>query len=166
MIFLKTPRLVLRNVAAKDVEIIYDYRNNEICAHYQRGQIRERDGIAALVESRKEDRLSVDAASMLAVALRDTDEMAGEIMVMPNDGAISLGYTFSYRHHRKGYAFEALWALTELLHGQYPDWEFISFTEPENMPSMGLLKKLGYRDLGYVPEITSQMFGKWLKDEG
>ena len=80
---------------------------------------------------------------------------------MPKDGTISLGYTFSYKHHRKGYAFEALTALINMLHKQYPKWDFISFTEPENEPSMALLKKLGYKDMGYIPSMESQVFGKW-----
>ena len=161
MIFLETPRLLLRNVAAKDAEIMYDYRNNEICARYQRGQTKDYDGIVALVERRKDDVMSVDAPFMAAVALKETDEMVGEIVVMPKDGTISLGYTFSYKHHRKGYAFEALTALINMLHKQYPEWDFISFTEPENEPSMALLKKLGYKDMGYVPSMESQVFGKW-----
>ena len=41
MPFIETNRLILRNVAAKDADIMYDYRNNEICARYQRGQIAE-----------------------------------------------------------------------------------------------------------------------------
>ncbi len=161
MIFLKTERLILRNVAAKDVDIMYDYRNNELCARYQRGQIKDYDGISALVERRKNDVMSVDAPFMVAVALQGTDEMVGEIVVMPKDGTISLGYTFSYKHHRKGYAFEALGALIEILHTRYPDWDFISFTEPENEPSRALLKKLGYKDMGYIPSMTSRVFGKW-----
>jgi len=161
MTFLKTDRLVLRNVAAKDAEIIYDYRNNEICARYQRGQTKDYAGITALVEKRKNDIISTDAPFFVAVARKETDEMVGEIVVMPNDGTISLGYTFSYKHHRKGYAFEALTALVNLLHAQYPKWDFISFTEPENEPSMALLKKLGYKDMGYIPSMTSQVFGKW-----
>lgn len=99
MILVETARLLLRNVAAKDAEIMYDYRNNEICARYQRGQVKDLDGIVALVERRKDDAVSVEAPFMVAVALKDTDEMVGEIVVMPNDGTISLGYTFSYRHH-------------------------------------------------------------------
>ena len=161
MIFMETNRLFLRNVAAKDADIMYDYRNNEICARYQRGQTKDYDGIAQLVERRKNDVMSVDAPFMVAVALKETDEMVGEIVVMPNDGTISLGYTFSYKHHRKGYAFESLTALINLLHEQYPEWDFISFTDPENKPSMALLKKLGYKDMGYVPTMTSQVFGKW-----
>lgn len=161
MIFIETARLILRNVAAKDADNMYDYRNNEICARYQRGQTKDYDGIVALVERRKNDVMSVDTPFLVAVALKDTNEMVGEIVVMPNDGTISLGYTFSYKHHRKGYAFEALTALINMLHERYPEWDFISFTEPENEPSMALLKKLGYKDMGYIPSMESQVFGKW-----
>ena len=161
MTFIETDRLILRNLAFKDAGIMYDYRNNEICARYQRGQIKDYEGIVALVERRKDDVLSVDAPFMLAAALKETDEMVGEIVVMPNEGTISLGYTFSYKHHRKGYAFEALSALITHLHERYPKWDFVSFTEPENEPSMALLRKLGYIDMGYIPIMESQAFGKW-----
>ncbi len=159
--FLETERLCLRHVVAKDADIMYDYRNNEICARYQRGQTKDYEGILDLVERRKDDVMSVDAPFLVAVALKDTDEMVGEIVVMPNDGTISLGYTFSYKHHRKGYAFESLNALIDLLHERYPEWDFISFTEPENVPSINLLKKLGYKDMGYIPSMESRVFGKW-----
>ena len=165
MIFLATNRLILRNVLPEDATVMYDYRNNEICARYQRGQTRDLDGIKELVAKRTEDSLTDEVNSLVAVALKATGEMVGEIVVMPNDGCFTLGYTFSYKHHRKGYAFEALTALTELLHEQYPEMEFISFTDPENIPSRKLLKKLGYTDLGYVEKITSNVYGKWLKEE-
>ena len=99
---------------------------------------------------------------MIAVALKDTNEMIGEIVVMPNENTFSLGYTFSYKYHRQGYAFEALAVLIDFLHDKYTDWEFISFTDPKNEASMGLLKKLGYKDLGYIPSKESQAFGKWI----
>lgn len=165
MIFLETQRLIIRNVEAKDVDIIYDYRNNEICAKYQRGQIKEREGIGALIERRKNDVMSADTRFMVAIVLKETDEMIGEIVALPENGTITLGYTISYKHHRNGYAFEALTAIIDTLHEKYPEFDFISFTDPENIPSMSLLKKLGYRDLGYAPDITSQVFGKWIKEE-
>lgn len=165
MIFLITERLILRNVQQKDAQIMHDYRNNEICARFQRGQTTDYDGITALVKKRMHDIMSVDAPFLIAVALKETDEMVGEIVVMPNDGTISLGYTFSYKHHRKGYAYEALNALIEHLHKKFPQWDFICFTEKENIPSKNLLKKLGYRDMGYIQRIESQVFGKWTTDE-
>ncbi len=35
MIFIDTKRLHLRNVSQNDVDEMFDYRNNEICARYQ-----------------------------------------------------------------------------------------------------------------------------------
>lgn len=69
MILIETARLFLRNVAAKDAETIYDYSNNEICAMYQRGQIKDLDGIEDLVDHHKDDEISVDAY----LSIDDTD---------------------------------------------------------------------------------------------
>ncbi len=165
MIFVETARLRLRNVLIKDADEIFDYRNNEICAKFQRDQTKDLDGIINLIEKRKQDVLSVDAPSMIAVALKETDNIIGEIIVMPNEGTISLGYTFSYKIHRQGYAYEALSALIDQLHARYPDWDYISFTEADNIASRELLKKLGYTDLGYLPSKDSQVFGKWLRQD-
>ena len=164
MIFLETDRLILRNVKPSDAEVMFDYRNNEICARYQRGQTRDLEGIRALVEQHRADQLGTRANCLIAVELRETGEMVGEIVVMPNEDCFSLGYTISYRYHRRGYAVEALSPLIARLQARDPEWEFISFTEPENIPSMNLLRKLGYEDLGYAPKVESQVFGKWIKE--
>ena len=161
MDFLKIERLALRNLMPQDADIMFDYRNNEICSRYQKGQTKDYAEIAKMIERRRADVLSAEAPFMVAVALKETDEMIGEIVVKPKADTIELGYTFSYRYHRRGYAFEALTALIDQLHRMAPDRAFISFVEPQNIASMGLLRKLGYRDMGYVPEIESQMFGKW-----
>ncbi len=165
MIFLKTARTVLRRLEPKDVAVMHDYRNNDLCARYQRGQTRDRAGIEDLIRRRAADTLGVEDNALLAVALADTDEMIGEIVVMPNEGTISLGYTFSYKYHRQGYAYETLSALIHHLHETYPAWDFVSFTDPQNTPSRNLLLKLGYRDMGYLPAKDSRVFGKWLTPE-
>ena len=165
MILLETERLILRQLRSSDAEIMYDYRNNELCSRYQRGQTKDPHGIKQLIEKRSNDEITDLSNWITAVALKETDEMVGEIVVMPNDGCFSLGYTFSYKHHRKGYAYEALSALIGKLHRDYPEMEFISFVEPENAASIALLKKLGYTDYGYVDKITSNVFGKWVKED-
>ena len=161
MNFLETERLALRNVMPKDADVMFDYRNNEICSRYQKGQTKDYAEIAKMIERRRADVLSVETPFMIAVALKETDEMIGEIVVKPQKRAVELGYTFSYQYHRHGYAFEALTALIAQLHQMAPDRAFISFVEPQNIASMGLLQKLGYRDMGYDPATKSQMFGKW-----
>ena len=161
MICIETKRLLLRNVKEKDAETMFDYRNNEICAKFQRGQTKDFEGIRQLIEKRKDDEISLENPFFIAVCKKESDQMVGEIVVMPNDGTISIGYTFHYRQHRKGFAYESLSALINLLRQKYPTWDFISFTHPDNIPSMALLKKLGYKDMGYIPHLDSQVFGKW-----
>jgi len=165
MIHLETDRLILRNLCEADVQIMFDYRNHPICARYQRGQTKDLPGIIKLIQNRAEDVISADENFLIAVQRKGGGQMIGEIVVMPNDGCFSIGYTFHYAYHRRGYAFEALSMLTGLLHERYPDMEFISFTDPENTASMALLRKLGYSDLGYAEKVDSQVFGKWLKDD-
>ena len=84
MVFFETERLLLRNVIADDVNIMFDYRNNEICSRYQRGQTKTYNGIKDLVQRRKDDIINTENPFMIAVALKDTNEMVGEIVVMPN----------------------------------------------------------------------------------
>lgn len=161
MLILETPRLRLRNVRSCDADVMFDYRNNIICSRFQRGQTTDYEKIRQLIERRKNDTISIEEPFMAAAALKNTNEMIGEIVVMPEDNIFSIGYTFSYKYHRQGYAFEALTFLLTLLHNQFPDWEFLSFTDPENLASKGLLIKLGYKDLGYIPSTEAQAFGKW-----
>ena len=163
MTFFETNRLRLRNIAPEDVPVIYEYRNHPDCARYQRGQTKDLTGIEKLVADHQGDALGTDHNCLMAVADKESDALIGEILVMPNEDCFSLGYTFHYAHHRQGYAFEALSALIDILHSRYPDWEFISFTDKDNVASMKLLQKLGYRDMGYIEKLDSQMFGKWVK---
>ena len=81
MISIDTKRLHLRNVLQNDVDVIFDYRNNEICARYQRGQIKDYEGIVSLIERRRNDEISIDFPCMIAVALKDTNEMIGERII-------------------------------------------------------------------------------------
>ncbi len=45
MIIIETDRLVIRSLVETDVEVMYDYRNNEKCARYQRNQTKTIEGI-------------------------------------------------------------------------------------------------------------------------
>ncbi|MBO4915418.1 MAG: GNAT family N-acetyltransferase, partial [Oscillospiraceae bacterium] len=96
MIFLETDRLILRNVAEEDASVMHDYRNNPLCSKYQRGQTKDMAGIKELIQSRRADVLSADTPCLLAVALKETGEMVGEIVVMPDENTFTLGYTISY----------------------------------------------------------------------
>lgn len=161
MTFLETMRLRLRNWKEADLDELVVYRNDERCTRYQRGQLHERSDLAALIQRRMNDELLPEGRKQMAIARKDTDELVGEMTIFIENKTITMGYTISHHYHRRGYAYEMLSAVIALLHKTYPDWEFRCYTEPENTASMALLRKLGYEDLGYAPDIDSRVFGKW-----
>lgn len=164
MIFLETERLILRNLKEKDLDIMYDYRNNINCIMYQRGQTVDKEGLERCIKERKDASLSLESACLLAIAFRESDEMVGEVVVMPREDIIFIGYTISYKYHRQGVAFEILSDLLDLLHDRYPQCEFCCQVDPKNTASIKLLKKLGYKYLGYDEEINSKKYGKWTRN--
>lgn len=97
----------------------------------------------------------------MAIVSRETDELVGDVKIMFRETTITLGYTISYHHHRKGYAFEILSALVPALHEHFPEHEVICLVEPENEASVALLQKLEFDYMGYAPAISSKVFGKW-----
>ncbi len=161
MIFLETNRLILRSFVPSDLEELYNYRNNEVCRRYQRGQLCAWDDLRAMAEAHSQDTLDVPGEKQLAIALKDTGVLIGDVFVKIAPPTISLGYTVSHRHHRQGYAYELLSALTAQLHGKYPGCEFVCCVEPENVASIALLQKLGFANEGYEEKISSLVFSKW-----
>ena len=108
MVFIETSRLVLRNWEAEDLEELVDYRNDDRCTRYQRGQFHEREELAALIQRRKNDTFLPEGRKQLAIALKETNQLVGEITIFLEDPTITMGYTISYKHHRQGYAYEML----------------------------------------------------------
>lgn len=78
MISIDTMRLHLRNLSRNDADMMFDYRNNEICSHFQRGQTTDYEEIVNLIDRHENDNLSIESPCMVAVALKDTNEIIGE----------------------------------------------------------------------------------------
>ena len=114
---------------------------------YQRGQFRDRDALEKLIARRANDALDGIHSGQFAVALREDDSLIGEISMHVNADVITLGYTLSYKHHRKGYATEILSALLARLRELNPHCTFIAQIEPENRASLALIHKLGFREI-------------------
>ena len=144
---LTTERLILRNLRAKDLDELFDYRNDPRSNQYQRGQLRDRDALEKLIARRANDALDGIHSGQFAVALREDDSLIGDISMRVNADAIVLGYTLSYKHHRKGYATEILSALLARLRELNPQCVFIAQIEPENRASLALIQKLGFQEI-------------------
>lgn len=156
--YLETNRLFLRNFCLEDLDALTDYRSNPLCSRYQRGQFTDRENLRRFIEKTQHDTLFSKGAKRLAAALRETGEIVGDVAVFIEPPTITIGYTVSYRYHRRGFAFELLSELTAALHERYPQEEIVCCTDRENEASIGLLTKLGFKNEGYSKEIDSLIF--------
>ena len=63
-------------------------------------------------------------------------------------GGVELGYTIFAPYRRQGYAYEACAALMEWAHREHGVTRFVVSISPDNAPSLGLARKLGFRRVG------------------
>lgn len=159
--YFETKRLALRNFEIKDLEELVDYRSNELCSKFQRGQFKDKENLKTFIEKTKNDDLYSMGKKRLAVILKETNTIVGDIFIAIENQTISLGYTISYKYHRQGFAYELLSALIEELHKQYDNYEFVACIEKENIASKNLLIKLGFLNEGYEEKIDSIIFSKY-----
>lgn len=89
--------------------------------------------------------------TFLSVLLKETGEMIGYICLHDDGESFDIGYCFHSSFHRQGYAGEALRFLMELMHQNLHVQAFTAGTAMRNLPSVHLLKKLGFELLYTEP---------------
>ena len=158
--FLKTSRLLLRNLSCEDLDTLYDYRNNADCARYQHWTDASREALRDFINTFASCTFpSSEPEQHYAICLSD-NQLIGDLSLFVNeaDPCITLGYTISYRHWRQGYAFELLTAVIKAIEQHFPAMDIVGLVEKENLPSIALLKKLGFVEEAYSDKIHSYIF--------
>ncbi len=160
MTYLETDRLILRNLASSDLDELFDYRNNALCAKFQRWEDTSREFLADYIGKFGADMFGSEAEEQhYAVSLKD-GILAGDLSCFftEKDNCITLGITISYKHHHQGYAFEILSAAVENLREGYPAMDIVALIEKDNTPSIALFEKLGFERECYGETIGSYVY--------
>lgn len=160
--FLQTDRLILRNLSSDDLDTLYLYRNNADCARYQHWENTSREYLKDFIQKFHQSVfLSKEPEQHYAICLTD-NQLIGDLSCFYNehDPCFTLGYTISYQFQRQGYAFEMLSKVLCAIEKQYPGMDIVGLVEKENIPSISLLKKLGFIEEGYSDKINSYIFVK------
>ena len=86
------------------------------------------------------------------VTLKENGEVIGTVNVFADDSravdTMEIGYSIAHAHQRKGYAYEALSALIDLLQKDLCLDMITAGILPENIASEKLLSKLGFQKEG------------------
>ena len=149
---ISTERLALRPFAADDLAVFAAYRRDPEVARYQSWSpdYSEADGRAFITAVSGTPFAAPGQWVNLAVTLRTTSELIGDVAlrVEPDGSAGQLGFTFATAHQRRGYAREAVGALLELARAAGVR-AFFAITDARNTGSIGLLRALGFREIGF-----------------
>ncbi|BCN29956.1 acetyltransferase [Anaeromicropila herbilytica] len=157
---LYTSRLHLRKFKVKDIDELYKYRNNQECAKYQEWEDTSREYLTQFIEDNKLKQIEDDEIQ-LAIALKDTDELVGDVYIAKKGKTITLGFTTSPTYQRKGYMYEMLHELISYLWRIYSDYEICGLVHPENDASMRLMEKLGFHKEELIEEWNSQVYVRY-----
>lgn len=158
---LTTERLLIRKMELRDIDEIFDYRNDERCYKFQSYTSRTKKELESLIDISQNSILRKNSINQFAICLKETDQIVGEIYVNIGKDNVAIGYTVSYKHFRKGYAYEALDKLVLLLHNLYPEYEIIALVHPGNEASNKLLEKLEFICEEFIEQIDSFVFVKY-----
>lgn len=138
---MNTKRLFIRKLLPEDWQklknIAADFRKSEYVIY----------DMPLPVEDNKIKELTKQFAQsqlFFAVFLKDAAEMIGYVCFHNESEVFDLGYCFHSAYHGKGYAFEACSELMNYINKNYKIKNFTAGTALKNIPSCGLLSRLGF----------------------
>lgn len=140
---IETERCFIRRFEETDINDFMIYRNNEKWMQYQgfKGLTKEEYNKALLVEP------DMQAGAQLAIISKDSERLIGDIYLKQENSAFWLGYTINPASARQGYAYEAVSGIIGWLKENGAE-KVLADVMPENAPSIGILKKLGFASAG------------------
>jgi RimJ/RimL family protein N-acetyltransferase len=143
-----TERLILRRLQEKDIEALIAYRSDPEIARYQNWtEISEAEARTLVREKQRTPFGILGAWLQIAIALRETDALIGDIGVCidQNGQSAEIGFTLSGSHQGRGFATEAVSRVIELLFDETEIKRIEGVTDTRNTSSIALLQRLGMK---------------------
>ena len=143
-----TERLILRRLHEKDIRAFAAYRSDPEVARYQNWTQITEDEARGLIKAKQRTPFGVPGVWLqIAIALRETDALAGDIGVCasPDGHSAEIGFTLSAGHQGKGFATEAVRRVIKLLFDETGIELVEAVTDTRNTSSIALLERLGMK---------------------
>ena len=162
---IKTKRLFLGPLNTNDAASLFSYRSDPEVYRYQSWKPLNLDDAVSLIErSSFNDKLCLGKWNQLGILLNDSNQLIGDIgiLIFEKEQA-EIGFTISPSFQRKGFGFEAVFAMLLHLFHQLHFHRVIAQTDPQNVGSIKLLTKLGFRQEGHFRK-SSYIRDDWKDD--
>lgn len=146
---IETERLVLRNFQKQDAAGLFEYLHEPVADCFLSLALKDvRQAKAEVAERSKGD-------EAIAVCLRGSDRLIGDLFAVPEEDSFSIGWNFNPDFGGNGYAHEAATALIAHLFTARAARRLYAYVESHNKPSQRLCEKLGMRCEGLFKEFIS-----------
>ena len=165
---LRTERLLLRRAQPDDVDAMVERRNDPEVTRLQnwtlpftRETAQQHIANAVATPGPVDERWWMATVVLADTGQPDTGQIVGEIVVHPTNGTrtAEVGYTFARQFWGRGYAVEALTAMTDWLFTNLPVTRLHAGLHPDNRASAMLLERTGFLFEGH-PRLSF-----WLGDD-
>lgn len=160
---IRTERLVLRQLAAGDLEDVYAWMSDPAVAEYQLYEPRTREQVAEhLAKAEAATSIAVDD-DWIEFGIQLDDRIIGCIffnLKSVADSTAEIGWALTAAHQGKGYAREAASAVLTLAFDTLELHRVYAELDPRNAPSIVLCERLGMRHEAHL--VEHMMFkGAW-----
>ncbi len=163
---IKTERLRLRPIKKEDATAVFGYRSDAITNKYQGSIPKTIEGTYDFIENTSPKIDIVDTWFQLVILENESQAIIGDIGIHFLDEAkkqVEIGCTLAKEYHGKGFATEALKGTINYLFNTLNKHRIIGSIDPQNIQSIGLLKRIGFRKEAHFKE-SLWVNGEWVDD--
>ncbi|WP_395065761.1 GNAT family N-acetyltransferase [Paraburkholderia silvatlantica] len=146
---IETTRLVLRHFDQEDAADLFEYLHKPAASCFLSLALKD------MSDAGNEARTRSTSDEHIAVCLRESGKLIGDLFAVPEQDTISIGWNFNPRFGGMGYAYEAAKTLVAHLFREKAARRLYAYVEDTNMPSRRLCEKLGMRQEGVFKEFVS-----------
>lgn len=161
---LQTQRLILRPLETADADALFNYRSDSAANKFQSWIPENLGEVESFITRNPKQFNQTGSWFQLGIFTREDKPLIGDLGIhFKSDVEIELGCTISSEQQGKGYAFEAMQSVIELLKKDFGKRRFVASLDPRNTPSIKLMEKLGFEKEGFYPK-RFQIRGEWVDD--
>ncbi|MEJ2409984.1 MAG: GNAT family protein [Novosphingobium sp.] len=146
---IETERLVLRGFRKADAADLLAYLQEPVASCFLSLKLANLEAAQAEAEKRSQ------SEDCIAVCLKETGQMIGDLFAMPEEDTVSVGWNFNTDFAGQGYAYEAARALFADLFTVRNARRIYAYVEDHNAASRRLCERLGMRQEGLFVEFVS-----------
>jgi len=146
---IETTRLRLRYFQEEDAENLFAYLSCPTVNCFVPDAIETIEQALELIRKRRQSK------DYIAVCIKDSDELIGELFFIPEEDSYSVGWNFNADYHGQGYASESVRRFYDYLFHELNIRRIFAYVEVDNLPSQRLLERLGMRQEGCFKEFIS-----------